>query len=169
MKKNINMTLTKCIVKFEGKEFKIKVQDPCTVAMLQIKIRKFLKLSEYESLFLFFEMGIFARSRLYSGSKLVSEIKRLNNGEVLIITVCKENTFGSLDRRFLNAEIKELGNSGAWCLKVNYSFYNLYEFTEVFVFKSQQECERKLLVERCHGYLTVKDKNDNPINIEPVE
>jgi hypothetical protein len=159
----------KCIVKFEKFEFKIKVQRPCTVAQLQIKIRKFLKLSEFECIFLFFEIGYFRRARIFSGSKLLSDILRQDTSEVLKINVLKENAFGSLDRRFISAEIKELGGSGAWCLKINYSFYNLYEFTEVFVFKSQLEAERKLLIERCHGFLNIKDKGGSNISIEPAE
>jgi len=115
-------------------------------------------------------MGYFGKQRLFSGSRLVSEIMKQNYGaEFLNITALKENTFGSLDRRFLNATITELANSGAWTLKVKYSFYNLYEYSDIFVYKSQQECERKLLVERCHGYLKIIDKNSNTVNIEPVE
>ena len=163
------MTQTKCIIKYKNREFKIKVTDPCTVAMLQLKIRKYLKLTEVEACFLFFEIGVFTREVLYAGNKLVSEIARYNNVDVLIVNVLQENTFGSLDRRFISATITEMGNSSAWCLRIKYSFYNLYDFTEVYVFKSQQECERKLLTERCHNFLTIKDKNGTAINIEPSE
>jgi len=96
------MATTKCVVKFgDNRIFKIKVQDPCTVAALQLKIRKFLKLSEYEALFLFFKfesyglMGNKQRQRLYNGNKLVSQILRENSVEVLNIDVLKENCFGS--------------------------------------------------------------------------
>jgi len=88
-------------VKFDDRTFKIKVADPCTVASLQLKIRKFLKLSEYEALFLFFEFESYGftgnkqRQRLYNGNKLVSDILRENSVEVLNITVLRENTFGA--------------------------------------------------------------------------
>ena len=164
------MTQTKCIVKFGGREFRIRVIDPCSVSALQHKIRRYLKLDPTQACFLFFEMGYFNRERMFSGSKLVSQIMVENYGaEFLIVNVLLENTFGSLDRRFISATITELANSGAWTLKVKYSFYNLYEYSDIFVYKSQQECERKLLVERTHGYLTIIDKNSNPVNIEPVE
>lgn len=162
------MSQTKILVKFKDREFKIKVQNPCSVGSLQLKIRRYLKLTPLEAVFLFFQVGYFGREVLVSGDRLVSSINN-DGGDVLVVKVLLENTFGTLDRRFLSATISELGSSSAWCLRIKYSFYNLYDFTEVYVFKSQQECERKLLVERTHGFLSIKDKNGQAINIEPSE
>ena len=60
-------------------------------------------------------------------------------------------------------------NAQAWKLTVKYSFYNLYEFTESFVYATQQACERKLLAERCRGFLTITKKDGEIVSIEPVE
>jgi len=158
----------KLCANYRGRVFKLKMGRETTVMQALIKIRKYLQIKPCEALFLFFRTGLLGQGVLYPNSKTLGEISA-GSSTVIDLDVVEENTFGSLDRRFLNAEIKELGGSGAWCLKINYSFYNLYEFTDVFVFKSQLEAERKLLVERCHGYLKIKNKNDDPINIEPVE
>lgn len=74
-----------------------------------------------------------------------------------------------LDRRFVRAEITEMTNAAAWKLVVRYSFYSLYEFVESFVYATQDACQRKLLAERTHGYLVIKGKDGQPIDIEPAE
>lgn len=72
-----------------------------------------------------------------------------------------------LDRKFISAEITEMAKGQAWICSITYSFYGLYEFTNTWVFNTQQECERKLLLERCNGFLTIKNKLGNIVSIKP--
>lgn len=81
--------MTKIFVKHEEQEVKIRVQDLCTVAELQFKIRKHLKINETDAIFLFFK-GFMGRETLHPGGKLLSDI-----GEVLYVSVLHENCFGA--------------------------------------------------------------------------
>jgi hypothetical protein len=74
-----------------------------------------------------------------------------------------------LDRRFVKAEILEMPNSQAWTLKIHYSYFSLYNFIDVFVYGSREACERKLLEQRCGGFLTIRDKAGESISFVPVE
>tara|TARA_R110001606_G_scaffold154771_2_gene296531 strand:+ start:288 stop:755 length:468 start_codon:yes stop_codon:yes gene_type:complete len=153
------------------REFKVKVLPDCTVGQLMYKIRLYLNVNPSEALFLFFQYdGLFRTTEeLHATSRTLGQIRNANRMEVQRVRVLRENCFGSLDRRFIKAEITQMTNANAWRLKCFYSFYNLYEFVESFVYATQQACERKLLAERCHGYLSIKGKDGQPIDIEPAE
>lgn len=81
--------MTKIIVVHEEKEVKIRVGDDCTVAQLQYKIRRYLKIDENTAIFLFFK-GFMGRETLYPGGKLLNAI-----GQTLYVSVLHENCFGS--------------------------------------------------------------------------
>jgi hypothetical protein len=72
-----------------------------------------------------------------------------------------------LEKKFLTASIRELDNSAAWVLKITYSYYGLYEYTDCFVYPSQDLCIKKLCLERCHGIVEIKNKTNVSINIDP--
>ena len=62
-----------------------------------------------------------------------------------------------LDSRFVSAEIIEISQT-AWKLTVKYSYYSLYEYCNVYVYKTQLECIHRLCLERCGGNLIIKKK-----------
>lgn len=165
------MSHVKIVVEFDEKTFKVKVTQETTVGQLMYKIRRHLNLRPEEAMFLFFQYdGLFRTTEeIHAVSRTLGQIREANRMEVQKIRVLRENCFGSLDRRFIKAEITQMTNANAWRLKCFYSFYNLYEFVESFVYATQQACERKLLAERCHGYLSIKGKDGQPIDIEPAE
>jgi hypothetical protein len=72
-----------------------------------------------------------------------------------------------LESKFLNAQINEIKDSSAWVLKITYSYYGLYTYTDVFVYSSQDSCVKKLCLERTHGILDITDKNNNKVFIDP--
>jgi hypothetical protein len=127
------MSTTKCIVTFESREFKIKMTNPASVAVLQIKLRRFLKLSEHDAIFLFFKCGYFERERLFPAQTLLSEIMRQNYGNqgVLFVTVMRENTFGAISKMFVKARIEK--KKELFCAIITYNFYGLYHFDEVTI------------------------------------
>lgn len=159
--------MIRCIIQYDGRKVRIMVDDTITVATLIIKIRNYLKLIPEEAIFLFFqgEDG----EKLYPNSKPLQEIASDLRLKVLQINVCKESTFGEMDKRFVKAVICELAGGNAWSLRITYSFYGLYEYCEVWVYKTQLECERRLSIERCRGYLTIKNKNGEVLSIDPSE
>ena len=64
-----------------------------------------------------------------------------------------------LDKRFIKAEITTY-NPDTHKLVITYSFYNLYTYTETFIYKTQNECLLKLAVERCKsGIIQIRDIN----------
>jgi hypothetical protein len=72
-----------------------------------------------------------------------------------------------LEKKFISAEIQEIKDSTAWILKVTYSYYGLYTYTDCFVYASQDACIKKLCLERCHGVINITDKNNQSISISP--
>ena len=73
-----------------------------------------------------------------------------------------------LEARFQNAEITEMKTTSAWLLKINYSYYNLYSYTDCFVFGTMEQCIRKLAIERCKsGELKITNKQNSEVNIDP--
>jgi hypothetical protein len=72
-----------------------------------------------------------------------------------------------LESKFLSAQINEIKDSSAWVLKITYSYYGLYTYTDVFVYSSQDACVKKLCLERCHGVVSIADKNNVVISIDP--
>lgn len=72
-----------------------------------------------------------------------------------------------LDRRFVRAEIIELGPQ-THKLTITYSWYNAYNYNTVWVYKTREDAIRKLAVVRCDsGSLTVRDAKGDPVEIEP--
>lgn len=73
-----------------------------------------------------------------------------------------------LEARFQTASITEMKTTAAWLLKINYSYYNLYCYTDCFVFGTMEQCIRKLALERCKsGELKIISKQDVAVNIDP--
>ena len=72
-----------------------------------------------------------------------------------------------LESRFLSATIDEITNSTAWMLKINYNYYGLYQYTDCFVYGSQDNCIKKLCLERCNKAITIKNKTNIVIDINP--
>jgi hypothetical protein len=72
-----------------------------------------------------------------------------------------------LEKKFISAEIQEIKDSAAWMLKITYSYYGLYAYTDCFVYSSQDACIKKLCLERCHGVINITDKNNGSISIDP--
>lgn len=167
------MTLVKIKVEFQRqgepvKNWNIKVSEMITVSQLQVKLRQFAKLNEHEACFLFFKYKGFLgqkKEKIYSGSHILAEIKRELNQDVLEVIMCIDNTYGELDSRFINATIQEL-NIGVWVLTINYSFYNLYNYKNVYVFKSMEDAIKKLALERTNDKLEIKNKNNDIVKID---
>ena len=59
-----------------------------------------------------------------------------------------------LDKRFICASIKEI-TPQCFKLTVKYNYYNLYEFSDVFVYKTLAEAKDKLIVERCDNKIEI--------------
>jgi len=161
-------THVKIVLKYEEKSYNIKVVNTTTVAQLQFKIRKLVKIQECDAMFIFFTYSSFTgnKQKLYAQNKLLTDIQIEQCKQVLEAEVLLENCFGELNSRFLKAQIKELKDGLCWTLKIEYSYYNLYTYPATFVFKSMEECIRKLAIERS-PVLVIIDKDGNPISIEP--
>lgn len=71
-----------------------------------------------------------------------------------------------LESRFQKAEINMISNT-AYKLTIWYSFYNIYNYTEVFVYPTLDEAKHKLILERCHNEIKILDEKNQEINIEP--
>ena len=162
------MTHVRCEVILDERTFKIKLSQDCTVSQLMIKIRAYLKLKPEKAYFLFFEQKglIYNTERLYAGSKTLAEVKMSSGLETQKIRLLRDSTFGALNSRFEKATIDELKDGSVWILKIEYSYYNLYNFQNVFVYKTLDECIKKLAVERCDS-LTVTNKQGELISIDP--
>ena len=153
----------------EWRKFKIAVGRENTVAHLQFKIRKFIKLKQEEACYLFFQKKglVYGYNEvLYGGNKLLTEIQDELHMDVLKVKIILENTFGDLNRRFTNATISELKNGVCWILTIHYSYYNMYNYSDTFVFPTMEEAIRKLCLERTDSKLIIKDKNNVAVNIE---
>ena len=59
-----------------------------------------------------------------------------------------------LDKRFVSASILEV-SANAWKLTIEYSYYDLYSFKNVYVYRSEIECIHKLVLERCDDNLLI--------------
>jgi hypothetical protein len=71
-----------------------------------------------------------------------------------------------LESRFQKAEINMISNT-AYKLTIWYSFYNIYNYTDVFVYPTLDEAKHKLILERCHNEIKILDEKNQEINIEP--
>jgi len=139
------------VVKYEDREFKIKVTRDTTVGMLMIKIRKFLKLKPEEGVFLFWPRR-FRSDALHPGSKLLSDIQT----EPLQMLQCNllcENTFGAWGRGFCSAKIEK--KKDLFVVSITWSWYAITTWTEVEVFETLEEAKSYVLKERCAGGLTL--------------
>jgi len=87
---------TRIVVKFDGREFKIKISDDCTVAQVIRKVRRFLKIRPEDALFMFWvKPGLLRNSEvIYGSNKTVGEIKEELGIEPLQIDLMRENAFG---------------------------------------------------------------------------
>ena len=70
-----------------------------------------------------------------------------------------------MDAKFLNAEIKQISGQ-AWKLTINYSYYNLYNYSCVYVYKSLVEAKNRLILERCNKKIIIIDEKNADISIE---
>lgn len=75
----------------------------------------------------------------------------------------------TLDKRFISATISQLANGQAWELRINYSYYGLYEYDEVHVYQSLDDAKNRLLIERTGGRIVVLDKDKRQVSIRPRE
>ena len=69
-----------------------------------------------------------------------------------------------LERAFQSAEIKQVNNS-CYKLTIKYSYYGLYDYSDVFVYKTLQETKDRLIIERCHGHINIIGENNTAIDI----
>lgn len=154
------MKTIKIVVEFEKQLFKIRVQDTCTVASLQIKLRKHLKMNCEEACFIFFKIPYMfgTKERLYPSSKLISEIQYENYDVskygVMNVVVLKESTFGALNKAFVKAKIKKEKN--LFCSVITYSYYGLYHWDETKIHDTIEIATEYLLKERCNGHLSIE-------------
>ena len=142
----------------------LTVNGDLKVGQLMFKIR--LQLSEVPpecALYLWFDQQHLACN---SDSVLSLFDKHSKNG-VLYVLVLRESTFGMLDQRFEKASIQEMKTGTAWILKITYSYYGLYSYTDCFVYDSMEKCIRKLMLERCHNTIEIKNKNAAEVKVDP--
>lgn len=59
-----------------------------------------------------------------------------------------------LDRKFISAEIVEITEC-TFKLTINYTFYSLYSFKSIFVYKTLPECINRLCLERCDNKIEI--------------
>ena len=140
------------VVKFDGREFRIKVNKPCTVGMLMVKIRKFLKLKPEEACFLFWPRA-WRSDVMYPGSTLLSDIQT-EPLQTLQCSLLRENTFGALSKMFVKARIEQ--RQGLYCAVITFSYYGLYHYDEVSIHNTLQEATEHLLKIRCNGCLSLE-------------
>jgi hypothetical protein len=152
----------------EQRNFKIQVGRETTVAHLHYKLRKYMKMKPCEACYLFFQYPalIYGKNeKLYNGNKLLTEIQSELCMETLHVKMLLESTFGDLNRRFTNATISELKNGVCWILTVHYSYYNMYNYSDTFVYPTMEECIKKLCLERCDQKLIIKNKENIVVDI----
>ena len=151
--------LIKVIVHAFDREFKIQT-DGGTVACLQIKLRKYLKIHPAGAMFLFFKqpkylLGIKTgyKEVLYPNGMLLSDIP----GRPLLCSVLKENCFGAWSKGFVKAKIMQKKSLFVAC--ITWSYYGLYHYDEMSVHESLIEAQEHLLKLRCDGKLILEDNN----------
>ena len=151
------MPNVKITVNFEKVEFKVAVDSQCTVAMLMIKLRRYIKLRPEEALFIFFIVptwtGFSTKEVLYGAGELMSEVQEKSGMTVLKCNLLRESTFGSWGRMFCCAKIEK--KKELYVSSIKYSWYGLSYFTEVEVFETLEEAKSHILKERCAGGLTL--------------
>jgi hypothetical protein len=155
----------------EQQNFKIQVGRETTVAHLQYKLRAYIKLKDCEACYLFFQYQALIygnNEKLYVGNKLLTDIQSELCMETLHVKMMIESTFGSPSKMFVSATIKELSTGLCWILSLNYNYFNLYNYTDTYVFDTMENCIRKLCLERTNDKLTISDKNNNSVNITPT-
>jgi hypothetical protein len=103
---------------------------------------------------------------VFNSDSLISVFERHALNGVLNITATKESTFGALSHRFDSAAILEISPT-AFKLSIQYSYYGLYGYTDVFVYKSQIDCINKLVLERTGGNLVITKANGEEFKINP--
>ena len=59
-----------------------------------------------------------------------------------------------LEKRFICASIKEI-TPQCFKLTIKYDYYGLYEFDNVFVYKTLVEAKDRLIVERCNNKIEI--------------
>ena len=72
-----------------------------------------------------------------------------------------------LSKQFISATITTIKTGNAFKLLLIYSYFNLYEYTECFVYPSLQECLHRLILERCNNNIFITDKDGTEIKIDP--
>ena len=58
-----------------------------------------------------------------------------------------------MDKRFIKATISQ--ESGAYVVRITYSYYSLYNYEYSKIFSSSAEAKDFLLYERCNGSLKI--------------
>lgn len=154
------MANVKCRVCLDDQTFQIKVAPDCSVAALQIKVRKFLKIKPDLAIFLFFQYdGLFTTHEcLHSGNRLMGDIRAENGMDVQIVRVCRESTFGAISKMFLRAKIEK--KLSVFVLTCWFSWYGLSHYSEVTIHASAGDARAALLAIRCNGYLSEEEKKD---------
>jgi hypothetical protein len=149
--------------KFNTGNIKVKQMD-LTMGHLMFKIRLMVSgLDSADAVYLF----INNQTLVCNSDSLISVFEKHALNGVLNITATKESTFGALSHRFDSATILEISPQ-AFKLSVTYSYYGLYAYTDVWVYKSQIECVNRLLLERCSGgNLLITKANGEAVKIDP--
>ncbi len=71
-----------------------------------------------------------------------------------------------LEARFIDAEILEI-NPNAFKLSINYNYYGMYNFSNVYVYKTELECVYRLVLERCNNQLKISKTDGTEKKIDP--
>jgi hypothetical protein len=151
--------MIRCIVDFrngtEWRTFKIRVTPDTTVAVLLIKLRKYIRIRDHDGVFMFFQYKSFIckKERLYAGHVLLRDIQQQLNTEVLDIKLMQENTFGAWNKGFVSAKIEK--KKELFVGSIVWSWYGVTTWTEVEIFETIEECKSWILKERCAGGLTL--------------
>ena len=61
-----------------------------------------------------------------------------------------------LDRRYIKSKIYQKSET-TWVLKIEYSYYSIFNFVETFICSTLEESKDKLIEERTHGNLIIVD------------
>lgn len=71
-----------------------------------------------------------------------------------------------LDSKFLSASIVGV-SANAFKLSIDYSYYNLYNYSNVYVYDTLQKCKDKLIIERTLNKIKITDHNGVNIELNP--
>lgn len=157
--------MIRCIIDFrngtEWRTFKIRVVPDTTVAVLLIKLRKYIHIRDHDGVFMFFQYKGFIckKERLYAGHVLLSDIQQQLGTEILDIKLMQENTFGALSRMFVKARIEQRQN--VFCAIITWSYYGVYHYDELSVHNTMNEATEHLLKVRCNGCLSLETKDSS--------